>query len=259
MVGTLTEIHVLTTPTAPILAFLPTVYSTILVNFFIHDKAFSIYPKQTFIRYRAFHLQRDGPSYASFVDQHQQRGWEFPIIEASPLHNPRYPIQEIRRIGDTDTWSIPFEADNMLRSPRPYVLECSQFSCRITYAHEILSRLIDPKGFPLGMGSYLIEARSFTAGNLRYQYTSSPRCSWREFLLYEMERRTKAGTPKVIPSNKATDFVGSTFTVDSGPTRLNSSQQCPIETYFDDEIPQIYNEWLHSEGAWLRPGLARLD
>lgn len=242
MEGTLTEVHVIMTTPAPILYLLRTAYSTILVNFFTYNKAFSIYPRQTFLRHHAFHLQRDGSSYSSFVDQHQQRGWEFPIIESSPLHNQGYPIQEVRRIGDTDTWSIPLEADNMLGSPPHYALEYCQFSCKIAFDYGIPSSLVDPEGFPFDIANYRMVTTSFTAGCLRYQYAVSPRCSWKKIFSHELVRHTKGRTSKAIPSNKSTDVGGSAFIVHSDATRQNSSQNDLTRTFIDNEIPQIYNK-----------------
>lgn len=257
---TLAEIHVIITATAPLLTFLSTVNSTILINFFVYNKAFSTYPNQTFLLYRAFHLQRDGSRYASFVDQHQRQGWKFPFIKSLRNRNPQYPPQEVRRIGDIDTWTISFEADNMIGNSPDYVLEYSQFSCRVTYTHTMASPFIDQEGFPCDIGSYRIGAGSFTARYLWYQYTVSPKCSWRKFLFHEMERRREVETQKLIAANTSPDIGGSN--VGSGSTRPDSSQECPMETTFDHEIPQLYSEWLHSDAvkyAWHKNRFERLN
>ncbi|CZT44196.1 uncharacterized protein RSE6_04331 [Rhynchosporium secalis] len=104
-------------------------------NVITWNVAYSLNPKTTFLKPREQRILTPGAGWddmilsEDFVDKYEQRGWK--LIDSSLEVGPEecdIALYPSRRIGDSGTWKIELETDQMESSKTPnYVLELSYF------------------------------------------------------------------------------------------------------------------------------------
>jgi len=82
------------------------------MNLITHDKAYSIFPRETFEDRRSLIFVKDGDSTVKARERYEERGWTF--VEGYEIQQ-RDPLSAfgkgIRRLGDSKCWSVSLHPD----------------------------------------------------------------------------------------------------------------------------------------------------
>ncbi|MCJ1431534.1 hypothetical protein MMC27_000887 [Xylographa pallens] len=162
------KIQLVHTRSTPAQVILRGFYTTVVVNIISWNKAISIFPLPSFIRYKTYLLKAIDDGTVGPLTKYSNRGWRTqPILwpeEATSSH----PIQATRRIGDKFSWTITFNTSNVQKSDVPdTVLDHLCFSLK--------------KISPQSSGEvayYSIQASLFISIVLKYEYTYIAEFDW---------------------------------------------------------------------------------
>ena len=226
----------MTVKTDPLICILAGFYSTLVVSFFSWEKAYSIFPRPTFIERRAYMLKEINERHAPLIAKYSRRGWKFQDVVWSGEPSVSA-LDGIRRAGDRHSWIISFGTETIVKSAKPdHVLAYANFHIVQHYNSNWEGR---------GPTYYQITAKSFTAMVLRYQYVYAS-SSWQDFLGTRMDSLTTIELLKLPPRER--------------PIWFGEALQFPIAhycaryhdgtfrfpkgwTYFDDDVPKWYEQW----------------
>lgn len=104
--------------------------TTTVVNFISYNKAYSVFPLPTFIHHEGWYLKPRSEANERLMNKYASRGWTLRIpgsFKGNEVTN--HPMQDLRRIGDWYTWSIPLDVSEIPRCRRPTeILENTCFS-----------------------------------------------------------------------------------------------------------------------------------
>ena len=112
----------------PIIAIIEGFHSTMVVNFFTHNKAYSLFPKSTFLQHRGYLLKKIEGNRASALAKYRERGWTVDMSKDKSENDPYQPITKAQKIGGKTVWIIPFEPVKVEGSTPDHVFELSKFS-----------------------------------------------------------------------------------------------------------------------------------
>ncbi|OTB03767.1 hypothetical protein M426DRAFT_12269 [Hypoxylon sp. CI-4A] len=128
------KVQLIMTSDTPLEAILSSFYTTAIVNFITWNKAYSIFPRATFLDYETAPLKSVNTHYGRLHSKYSKRGWRMrtePIYNVALQFCPAYGKHDTRRIGGKDTWIIRLDTTSVGASPRPdFVIEYSQFNLR---------------------------------------------------------------------------------------------------------------------------------
>lgn len=141
------KIQLVVTHYPPLLAILRTYYTTAVVNFISWNKAYSIFPRATFLYHETLPLKPLSKHFGWLHCKYSKRGWRMrtqPLqYDIDPGQSYSYGFRANRRVGDADTRIMRLDTTFVQRPSKPdFVLEYSGFQiCSITNHDERLQNL----------------------------------------------------------------------------------------------------------------------
>ncbi|KAI1415796.1 hypothetical protein F5Y13DRAFT_186651 [Hypoxylon sp. FL1857] len=227
--GAKSKIQLTVTHCIPLLAILRTYYTTALVNFISWNKAYSLFPRATFLYHETMPLKPVNEHFGRLHSKYSKRGWRMrtqPITyDVFPGHISPYGTSANRRIGDRDTRIIRLDTAFVERPPQPdFVLERN-----------------------LASG---ISAGLFKSPSLRYRYVH-PTCGpliifWTEIGKF-LDRNTYGQLMKMCPG-EVMKVVDNGLPSDVTPYTLDFE---PPEgwDYYDDLVHTLY-DYMEDKGVF---------
>ena len=237
--GDFEKIQVVSTKSVPLLSILRGFWSTVVINFFSWQKAYSIFPRATFIDRRGYMLKDSKEAYATSIAKYSRRGWDFQGTIWSRKPDVSY-LEGIRRGGDRHSWVIPFNDLKISHSP--------EADHNLAYAAFSVEKQSNEGHENDRTSYYEISAQVFTAHVLRYHYLYAS-SGWRDFLGTKVESLTMTELLKLNPSSRPS-WLKVALNQPSAQSRIR--QQLRIRksigylpllaewTYYDDELPKWY-------------------
>ncbi|KAI1143205.1 hypothetical protein F5Y05DRAFT_420937 [Hypoxylon sp. FL0543] len=224
------KIQLTVTHCIPLLAILRTYYTTALINFISWNKAYSLFPRATFIYHETMPLKPVNEHYGRLHSKYSKRGWRMrtqPITyDVFPGRQSPFGRKANRRVGDKDTRIIRLDTTFVERPSRPdFVLEYSGFQNAVR--KNLASR---------------ISAELFKSPSLRYQYVypaSGPSSIfWAEISKF-LSRNTYGQLAKMSPEDLV-NAVGGLSPQDACPYALEFKHPEGWD-YYDDLVPELYD------------------
>ncbi|KAI1384906.1 uncharacterized protein F4822DRAFT_416656 [Hypoxylon trugodes] len=171
-------IKIVVTSNIPLRVILHTSPTTASLNFISWNKAYSIFPRSTFLDHETLPLKPVDWQWTDLHRQYSGRGWRMrtePIREdiQKSRKNP-YGIWPDRRVGDKESWVLRLDTTSVEKPSRPdFVLELSGFHIWAPFKwdvplHERSSWLAVRTNLCVHITSFVFQSPS-----LRYKYTFS--------------------------------------------------------------------------------------
>jgi hypothetical protein len=235
----LNKIQLVAVEGIPLQTLLMGFYMTAIVNFITRNKAYSIFPRHTFLQHKAYLLKPLDEYLSMLLRKYAGRGWNIQGHLWEEEMNDLLSIQECRRIGDRHSWVKTFDIKvvtppDMLDT----VLEYSEFKMVETIWTDNDCEVDDDD-----TECYKVTASRFVSPVLRGQYTYDAEhgclCQFAE----RFEKQARLEMRKIEPSNRPSWYK----TIADSPRPLYlaadlfSTFNLPDTwTYYDDEIPGWY-------------------
>ncbi|OTA69596.1 hypothetical protein K449DRAFT_429059 [Hypoxylon sp. EC38] len=124
------KIQLTVTHCTPLLAILRTYYTTAVINFISWNKAYSLFPRATFLYRETMPLKPVNEHFGQLHTKYSERGWRMrtqPITyDLFPGRKSPFGNKANRRVGDEDTRKIKLDTTFVERPSKPdFVLEIS--------------------------------------------------------------------------------------------------------------------------------------
>ncbi|OTA84410.1 hypothetical protein M434DRAFT_36467 [Hypoxylon sp. CO27-5] len=124
------KIQLTVTHCTPLLAILRTYYTTAVINFISWNKAYSLFPRATFLYHETMPLKPVNEHFGQLHTKYSERGWRMrtqPITyDLFPGRKSPFGNKANRRVGDEDTRKIKLDTTFVDRPSKPdFVLEIS--------------------------------------------------------------------------------------------------------------------------------------
>lgn len=263
-----TKIRVTRTTGPPIQAILTSSSTTATINAITWNKAYSLFPRQIFIKHEFYPLRPLDNDFGSELSELSHQGWTtrdivWPDHAIEKLHN----LSRVRRVGDSSSLIIPLDTTSIITPSVPdYLIEFAQFERLgdgLQYGQpQIGVSQIGQSHFPqshFGQNnpqnnaprwSYLqIKSKELSSPALRHCYISSS-SGWRNFVSERVLRWAWLELYKVEQTNRPTQPLTSSPLVSdvSIPPEFEFPQSWD---YADDQIPIWYQQWkdMNAEGG----------
>ncbi|KAF8863521.1 hypothetical protein BDZ45DRAFT_670125 [Acephala macrosclerotiorum] len=235
--GHKSTIQIITTCTHPVDTILTSFYTTAVVNIITWQSAYAVFPDITFRDMKTFPLDGMKDYYRPLLEKYARRGWTtFEVSSAQDARWARslYTDKDIRRVGDSLSWKIALDTNDVVHGGSDYVLEFSTFNL-----------------FECGGGWYRILWSMFQSCVLQHRYFN-PQGRKDDFWFSigpKLEKMSEEALsklkdrPKAIPQSlKAdeSDEQSSYWFLYAGDIHKNTPKGW---TYYDDEIPKWFEEW----------------
>ena len=203
------------------------------------NKAYSIFPRSTFVQYKGYNLEAKDSSPRPSPREKTWAGWnlqELMWLDEQPLNHP---IRNYRRVGDGFSWTIPFDTKNVQWSKIPdYVLEYQSF------------KMIPLQGLVYGVlrpVAYHIGATEFLHETLSYRYLCN-RDLFR-FLNQHFGSAIPIEPRDTEPTARQVDHASTRGNREgSSLERTGDSEKSKPSTSRDAEFPDWYREWERLSG-----------
>lgn len=203
------------------------------------NKAYSIFPRSTFIQYNGFKLEAKDSRSCFSPGEKTFAGWnlqELVWLEEQPLNHP---IRKYRRVGDGFSWTIPFNTKNVQWSKIPdYVLEYQSFKMNP------LAGFFDGVVRPV---AYQTVATEFMDETLSYRYL----CNRDLFRFLNQHfgsavptepHDTELTARQIYPACTKGNHEGSSL------NRVGDPEKTKPRTSRDAEFPDWYRKWERLSG-----------
>lgn len=221
-------------------AILSGFYSTVVVNIFTWNKAYSIFALPTFIRHKGYLLKPASDYLSPLLEKYSRRGWRIQgAMWPEEEKNKNQPIQFTRRVGDKFTWMIPFDTSNVTPSTTPdFVLEYADFE-------------VDLRDFEgVETPYYVMTANVFDSDVLEHRYVFGDifrRRNWMWFLGARVDQLTVLELYKMEPAARPVGFRQGFSRHTAMHGCMEGTPKPDTWTYYDDEVPSWYQVWRQSE------------
>ena len=124
-----TKVQIVRTVYDPIVMILADFYTTAVINIITCNKAYAIFPLQTYVRYKTYLTKGISNWYGKQLSKYSLRGWESRDVLWPEECPTNCGLRDFRRVGDKWTWVIPLDMTNILPARTPdFVLEHSEFT-----------------------------------------------------------------------------------------------------------------------------------
>ncbi|KAI1638414.1 hypothetical protein F4809DRAFT_599895 [Biscogniauxia mediterranea] len=172
------KVQLIATYGPPVQAILRGYYTTALVNFISWNKAYSIFPRSTFLSHETVPLKVMDEYFGTLHSKYSRRGWrmrtESVMVEGLSLPDPLGSLAKKgnRRVGDRDTWIIKLDTSSVAKPPKPdFVLEYSCFQIAGLQTQGVGVRGLHEWSEVRASLNLSIYAGLFQSHSLRYRYT----------------------------------------------------------------------------------------
>ncbi|KAI5927612.1 hypothetical protein F4810DRAFT_272395 [Camillea tinctor] len=174
------KVQLIATYGPPVQAILRGYYTTALVNFISWNKAYSIFPRSTFLSHETIPLKSMDEYFGSLHAKYSRRGWrmrtESVMVEGLSQPDPLGSLAKKgnRRVGDRDTWIIQLDTSSVAKPSKPdFVLEYSCFQIAGLQTQGVGVRGLHEWNEVRSSLNLSIYAGRFQSHSLRYNYTYS--------------------------------------------------------------------------------------
>ena len=231
-----TKIQIVTTKSDPLLCILAGFYSTVVIHFFSWQKAYSIFPRTTFIDRRCYMLKEIDQFHAPRLAKYSRRGWQ--LQDVAWAGEPRVPALEgTRRVGDHHSWVIPLNIEGVEQTGKPDHV--------FAFANFHVEKYANNKWGGRGPTYYNITAKGFKALVLRYRYIYASQ-SWMDFLGTRMDSLTTMELLKLDPNERPswfTDAIQFPIAHYCAPYIRRPWPTPKSWKFYDEEVPKWYRQW----------------
>lgn len=128
------KVQVISSTTPPIQWILNNFFTTVVMNVISWNRAYSIFPRATFLRHHTFELKDMSDTLRPLYAKWEKRGWCRGRLEQEPdvvahCSQPEHGgLTLSRRVGDQESWILELETTNVIPPTRPdYVLQYATF------------------------------------------------------------------------------------------------------------------------------------
>ncbi|KAF3905951.1 hypothetical protein ABW21_db0202001 [Orbilia brochopaga] len=225
--------------TSPIAAFLAAINTTHLLNLVTSHKAYSLFPKSSFIHKMSF-IARDitNDSVQNAIARYAYLGYDFqPVIWSTAPLPYSSEITSPRRFGDKYTWVIDFDNTGIPDPVYPQsIVESTCFRLSVTPD----PALIGERQQNYAASRYRLSCSSFRSCVLKHIYTFG--CSqWRAYAGARVDALTKIEICK-IPAKDRTDVD---LTRKRDFYQIEETLKKPAHwKYYDHLIKEWWEEWV---------------
>ncbi|KAI1263505.1 hypothetical protein F5Y18DRAFT_438187 [Xylariaceae sp. FL1019] len=247
------KVKIIATRSIPIICIMNVFRSSCIVNIITWNKAYSIFPRATFLKHRTIALRslsQFSPGTGALHAKYSKRGWRMwthpvPFAVADDLVGGKKGCSDLedecgphrcRRIGDRDTWTLKLDTMGVRRPLLPdFVIECTNFA--------VCNLQDDDEDAMLVKDSALdIKIEPFESPVLRWRYA--------DWCLQSIEEIFDRATE--FQSGKATSQERALLFASDGS--VNSSAKCNIDgwDYMDEEVPELLAEYLRNPDGIAR-------
>lgn len=219
-------------------------YTTAVINVITWNKAYAIYPLQTFVRHKTYLTKQVNKVYGKLLAKYAKRGWEIRDVLWPEECPSNHGLSGLRRVGDKYTWVIPFNTNGIPPSKTPdSVIEYSAFE---------IQRLIPTELHKTHQ--YAVECSEFSSHVLRFKYLHPSlrvRSFWMAFAGQRLERLTELELYKTDQHALAETVVPGQFYYELAPQAINKPASWK---FYDDEIPGWYKAYEQSTNKQATSG-----
>lgn len=129
---TVLKAQLIATSGLPVQGILRCYYTSCLVNFITWNKAYSIFPKKTFVEHKTIPLKKLDDQKRRCYAKYRERGFELQG-KPRPLTKSEFVTRvgdyySQRRVGDRDTWMIPLDTQDITPATPSHIFETNAFS-----------------------------------------------------------------------------------------------------------------------------------
>jgi hypothetical protein len=223
------EVQVILVETPPAIAVLKGFYMTAVVNFISCNKAFAIFPRQTFVQKRTYLLRDVDDHQSKLVKKYERRGWTTKRGLDSHLDTARDSLKGCRWAGDQKSWTISItpaveDAEIMPDS----VLDCYNFEVYDAGWTTMTET---------SMRRFNIECRPFSHPALRYEYGCED-YGWEDFMA---ARLNSVGVQPAETGERGNAIFG------FQENQPGEFQRPSGRKYFDKIVPQFLDEYQNNK------------
>lgn len=255
------KVQLVITSGLPVQVILCHYYTTAVTNFISWNKAYSIFPRATFLLYETIPLKPVDDAFGRLHAKYSQRGWRMrtepvPFSHEGDLHasgDRRQPLGDVskhggyRRIGDRDSWVMRLGDTAGVEGSSHFVpdsvLEYSGFQIRgVPEGFQDFASMADWDSVRRAL-CVTIRATIFQSPVLRHQYLEGFHALWRE--IRTLTTQDTIGQLCKFSSSRLDALVAGRPPVTLDHNGLNAiSFDHPLGwDYMDDAIPRLYDEW----------------
>ncbi|KAI1098501.1 hypothetical protein F4804DRAFT_350322 [Jackrogersella minutella] len=229
------KVQFIVTHDIPLLTALRHFYTTALMNFITWNKAYSIFPRATFLSHETMPLKPVNDYFGELHRKYSKRGWKMrtqPLdCDMTTKRTDPFGRRTNRRIGDDDTWVLRLDMVGIEQPSKPdYVLEYCGFQ---------VSAVTSPE----------VRAQVFKSPSLKYRYiypvVGRSRLFWTE--LGKFLARNTYGQLMKMSQSKVDELLQNKKPPEITPFQLEFEQPEGWD-YHDDFIPRLYDH-LEAAGA----------
>ena len=230
-------------------------YMTAVLNVISWNKAYAVFPKDTFIGRKTYMLQPLDAYFEKLLHKYNHRGWQPEEILWSEDDQHTTSIKPTRRLGGNVTWVVPLSIDGVQKPSQPdFVLEHTSFTMHAISRHEH-----QEPGYPSST-SYQISAVTFEHVALKHRYVveehlqaeNSDQMPWICFLAHRLHRhgmlQLMATKPQDRPAwfteaqdHNMTLMFNRLMTQDDG-TAIRNFKRPEHWRHIDENIPTWYKQ-----------------
>lgn len=262
------KVQLVVTRGPPVQSILRGYYTTAVINFISWNKAYSVFPRATFLLHETVPLKPVSDIYGTLHSKYSQRGWRMRTeavifsgeAHQQPLGDRQLPLGDLtkhgsRRIGDRDSWVMRLgdtagvQAEEGSWSFVPdFVLEYSCF--QVGNLHEQCQNLANMSDWESVRAALCVTIRAslFRSHVLRDQYlVGHVHAFWRK--LRAMAMQDLIGQLCKLSASRVDDLVRgrSPAELDHDDLNMLSFDHPKGWDYMDDIVPRLYDQ-MESEG-----------
>ncbi|RYP36499.1 hypothetical protein DL768_010932 [Monosporascus sp. mg162] len=247
------KVQLVVTSGPPVQAILRCYYTTALINFISWNKAYSIFPRATFLLHETVPLKPVSDFYGSRHAEWSKLGWRLrtEAVYTSGANNEQ-PLGDLgrngdRRIGDSDTWVIRLDGATQVEESASFVpdsvLEYSGFHVGgLDLQAQDFDSMDDWQSVRNSL-AVSITAELQHSHSLRYRYTSGSGAVGNRFwnTLYQMTKRHTLGQLCKMKDSEIEGIADYLSPRELGGIIDDISFDHPEGwDYLDDLIPRLY-------------------
>lgn len=242
-------IRVIRTTGPPVHSLLVSAYTTADVNLITWNKAYSVFPRQTFVNHKFYPLRPMDDIFGSILNKYKKQGWTTRDIIWPDLATDQARASGVkRRIGDSSSLVILLDTSSVQQASTPdSVIEHAQFT--MFEGQSIVRRSAHPN---VRDPAPQIQVQLLKSPALRYVYTASG--IWLRYVTERLQRWAWVEIYKLEQTERPQQFANGI------PDHFNVSLPDDFSMpeswdYADNQLPLWYQELEQRMSKEKVPGL----